>query len=233
MPFHGGTRLNLIMPPPPPVIPPAGISLVQHKSVQVNGGNATISGLAGTIASNVMLVFMSFFDPGNTCTSLTDNAGGGSSTYTQIPGVYTNLSDGGFSAIDAFLCINLNAGATSITAVGSGSGLYGLFALEVSGLITKAVDVKNNAYNTSNNAVLSGPSITTTVANEFLAGFAVGQGTAMQGLDSSDTVFTVADLETPKHGCSAYSIVSSTGTYAPIWKQSSAAELGMITLGLK
>ncbi len=89
------------------------------------GGSTTVSVSYSPTAGNTVVIW-GFSDAGVTITSVTDNAGGGSSNYSSI----FNLINGEGNTNAMFFCDSVNSGVSSITMTSSVGGHLIIIAAE-------------------------------------------------------------------------------------------------------
>jgi hypothetical protein len=144
------------------------IGFVQHQ------GNTTAALTVTSTGTGDSMVVYCMCTTGY-CTGVTDNATGGSSTYTEVLGARGLLT--GFQC-NAFVAGTLKSGATTVTCAGSGAGETNAF--EYSGVNTSSpVDVSTGTVNGSANGTIStGKALTTTNAGDVISSYIVPSGSA-------------------------------------------------------
>jgi hypothetical protein len=144
------------------------IALIQNPFVN---GAGTLTAFPITLtqatgSGNLLVVAITYFP--NTVasiTSVTDNATGGSNTYTQVPSAYAHIAAGSNGSSDLWYCANCKSGATTVTINFSVTVTFEQGGvLEYSGAaLSSPVDVSNNVSNGSAAATtFTGPTLATT-----------------------------------------------------------------------
>jgi hypothetical protein len=174
------------------------INLVQHKAnFQTNSSSDTLSITINATGLGNLIIVMSGTNASKTTGSVSDNATGGSNTYFQVQGAQSTFSTGSLTQ-DMWYAKNSKRGATTVTITrsptGGTSNIYG-FVYEVSGMdiISPVVHVANVLNNGTATLTLTGASVTTKIANTFIATVAYIQQYAT-GIHSGNE-FTIGDIQ--------------------------------------
>ena len=200
-------------------------AFVQVKSVVLAAGSTTIvATFPGTVGAGNAVCGVIGYDTGLTLTTVTDDK---SNTYT----IQRTVTDGGNAEqASLFYLANITNGPITVTATFNGvTNNGGMTMLEGSGIVTSsALDVETGQLQatpgTGANGVTSG-AVTTTVAGDFVCGFAVDTGAFRTGTQyAAGTGFTK-----PANGESGdaaghaldnageYQIQGSAGSIAATW----------------
>ena len=200
----------------PHAVRASGPALVQAKFNQTTSGSTDAVTMTSAISAGNLIVVSVGGSSSQTVSSITDN-GSTANTYTQVPSCYG--TDGGGRWVDIWYAKNSLAGATTVTVTFSGTSKQNVQVYEVSGIDTaNPIDATCVHGGSTTGTVDTGPSITTTSANDFLAAAARTSGNGVTS--ENDATFT---LDTGNgSGGESHAIVSSTGTYTPKWNDSAA-----------
>jgi hypothetical protein len=147
-------------------------TIVQCVATDAGAGSTALNvTISATTAGNSIIVIIGPEE--RAVTSVTDNKGGGSSTYTEVAGTVNQSAAPG-----CFYTLNCAAGITQVTVNGT-SQPYIAFVMEVSGLLTaSAEDAHVWATGALGTTWSSGATATLAQANEFCIGVACSRGSS-------------------------------------------------------
>lgn len=200
--------------------------------VHVTTGSVAFSPLVVTIpsttAGDALLVW--FSNTGSTDLAvITDNASGGSSTYTTVN---SNTTSTGVSFSYAE---NIASGITSVTFTVAGGDRYGVIIAEVSGVATSSLKDVASAFTRSFTSSTALPTVITTNASDAILG-------VVQEVDDTTTTFTssdctligsIANSTTLSTMYAFYKTETSTGTYSCTVTGSTGTTLARATAAIK
>jgi hypothetical protein len=203
-------------------VDPAAISVLQALSCGPRTFPGTCTVVATKSNSCTVVSYNSYNSAGSTPTmsSITDDAPGGSNTYQAVPSARsTNTAAGATAWGDMWYSCANKAGATTLTITTSTSQTGDVYIWEVSNVsgVHKSGNVSSGAATVSP----ASPSITTTIANSIILEQLHPNGATGPTISAIGSSFTL-DSTSDNMGW-AHQIVSSTGTYAPLWTQSASA----------
>lgn len=211
-------------------------ALVQHKVGETNANQATLPiTVTATSAGNLMVV--AACNTGTlTVSGVADNAAGGSSVYAQVAGAQFvgNANDLG----DVWASLNVKGGVTQVTITFSAAdtSIKDGWAMEVSGLSSPVVDVKNVANTqTGVGTTDTGASVTTTATDGFIIGVITTSGSVLGGNPAGGNEFTAGGDVQATTGNGAVSLISTTAAaHQPVWTDAGSAQtFGAATVAFK
>jgi hypothetical protein len=150
--------------------------LVQVKSIATPlGGSASVSVTMTSTKADDLLVVGVQTAPGATIMNVSDNAPGGTSTFSTIIGSMASnaVGDGG---VDVWYTPTANAGATSVTATTKDS-IYGLVVWEFATAQPSTVDAVEALSDQAASTVPMSPSVVAENAGELVIAITVTAGT--------------------------------------------------------
>ncbi len=194
-----------------------GVSVAGQTPVVIQqtpaGGSGT---LIATLSSNATV--------GNTLVVETDiNNPSGSVASLSGGGVTNWFKAAGASAVggleqEIWYGTVTTAGSNSITMTILGGAVADAMSVtEVSGLAALPLDQAAGTLVTPSTTLAATPSVTTTVANEIIFGFAQANSGGMPQPATPSNSFTSLSMSSYNNEEGAYRIVSSTGTYSTSW----------------
>jgi hypothetical protein len=190
------------------------IALVQNPYVNGPGSLTTwnISLTQATGSGNLLAVVLTYYPvSANTVTSMTDNATGGSNTYTQVPGAFGLTGTPPAGTTDIWYCPNCKSGATTLTITFSATVTFqqgGL--LEYSGVaLSSPIDVAG-VVTQQTGATTSGPNLTITNAGDVLVAVC-NVGNTVTGVNAP----WVSEGNPNNQSAVAQYLPGATGTYSP------------------
>lgn len=213
---------------PPPDAPDGGASsslpawhLVQAQAA-ANGNLGGLASLAATLTATMagdLLVVGVQVAHGGTITSVTDNAPGGTSTFTAIPGseATNTQGDGG---IELWYTPSLNAGATAVTATAttSGASIYTVVAWEVATAQPATVDTVMELSNQASSTTLTAPAVTTQAPGELV--IAIGIAANDVNALAAGSEFTNDTLANGNGWAHITSTTAAAGAHQAVWDTS-------------
>lgn len=208
----------------------AALSLVQATSTVTSSNvNSVSSTFSSAVTTGDLIVVSVGGSNDETISSITDN-GSPANTYSQVTGAYDGGTDSSHWT-DIWYAKNIGGNAKTVTVTLSGTATKQVLQLwEVSGADTSAPLDGNGVHGFSTTgSVDTGPTITTTNANDFLASAVRTNGNGISS--QNDATFTL-DTGNSKGGWS-HAIVASTGSYTPKWNDSSASQGGASVAAFK
>src|SRR6267154_3686023 len=211
-------------------------TLVQHKLGETALNQATVAiTVSSTGAGNLGVV-----GAGNTGTltvsGVADNAAGGSSIYTQVPGATFNgtANDKG----DVWACTSLKAGATTVTITYSAAdtSIKDGWFYEVSGLTSPVTDGINalSAQTGAGDSSDTGAPVTTTATDGFIFALIITSNSITQNTKTGNEFTSGGDIQ-PTTGNAVCTLISTTAvTHTPVWLDNAAgATFGAATVAFK
>lgn len=148
----------------------SGANWAQDQAPVANGGTSTA--LATTFsptANSIVVVWVAYHNNSSQAiTSVTDNAGGGSSSYASA---FSVSNVGTHYSLALFYCLAVKSGVTAITVNVPTSDRINVIVKSYTGPATAALDAAST-QGTATSATQTSPNITTTGSNDLLIGYA-------------------------------------------------------------
>ncbi len=172
-------------------------AIVQCVAGDAGAGSTTLNiTLSSTTSGNAIIVLIGPEE--RAVTGVTDNKGGGSSTYSEVAGTVNQSAAPG-----CWYTLDCASGITQVTVTGA-SQPYIAFAIEVSGLVLSGAEDKH-AWNTSQAASTTWTSTATSAlaqGNEFCLGVVCSRSGSSQSFtgDSPWTAITGTNVTAGHHG---------------------------------
>lgn len=214
------------------------LSIVQHVFNTWTSGTTVAVTITANAAGNLLIVSQAN-SPGNlTLTGVTDNASGGSNSYSSFPG--STVQPDATRVAEVWYCLQAaHAGATTITATFNGTPTANttVFVQEVSGFITPAIDGNGVTSSSVGAVTLAGGTITITnlpARSDFLLGICYGEFVINQN-PTTGNEFTGLDVSVPGAQSQAVCalITSGTGPHNASWTQTGSNNLLTSTVAFK
>jgi len=135
----------------------ATYSVNHHTTAEVSTSTNTLTVTIPSTTGNLIAVpAVINFSATVKIASITDNAPGGSNTYTNSNLYTADTNDG--SGVDLWYALNAKTGVTSITITLTGAGAsWGVDVVEIGGGATNTMDVSNTAAGTYSGTSITGP----------------------------------------------------------------------------
>jgi hypothetical protein len=191
--------------------PPAVFSLVQNGLGSASPGTTDTIGLNPTRAGDFLAVLATYFGVGPTIQGISDNAPGGSSTYSSA-----NLrsSVGTCQAAEIWYARDIAAGATSVTVTLSASAHVDVWVLEFSGLATSGGVDMGQTGTGGPSFTIDAPTLTPSGAPALLVS-AVGSCGQVGIVALGNPFIGLPQGQTGNDA--AYYIATAPGTYGPVF----------------
>lgn len=190
----------------------AALVKVQHKTNTATSGSTVAVTVTALTGGNLVIVGI-----GGSLSESVSTVGDGGNTYVQVTSAKATEAGGRWT--DIYYAVNITGGSTTVTVTYSATSAARKAAevWEVSGAATSNPLDGNGVGTTGVGAggIYTGPSITTTQANTFIAAVARVAGNIS---GESDATFAFDDAQGGGGGASSV-IVSATGTYTPVWAE--------------
>lgn len=206
----------------------ATINVFQQGFTQNSAAATTVAvtGLTALSASH-SLVLVIGGSSSATVSSITDN-GTSHNTYTQATSCY-GADTGGRWTDEWYVSSTVSGGITSVTVTASASQKMYLQVYDLTGTNTSAFFEQCVHGGSTTGTVDTGPSITTTNANDFIA---AGLRTSGNGSTSeNDATFTQDN--TSSSGAVSHAIVTTAATYTPAWNDTAATTVEVSVASFK
>ncbi|HMD31667.1 MAG TPA: hypothetical protein VKG84_07140 [Candidatus Acidoferrales bacterium] len=199
-------------------------SIVQHQKGTSTASAVTVAvSVTSTSAGNSLIACPA--NLGNrTVSGVTDNAAGGTNTYTQGVGSQDTQNNTTVGNVDCWYALNTShGGATAITVTFSGAaGTFGkaVFFYEVAGFTTAAFDAAANLAGAGQGAGTTdtGAPVTTTSTKGFVVGIICSAAFVASNPASGNAFNAGGDTDGAVTGCAAASLISTTAAaHTPVW----------------
>lgn len=187
----------------------------------VSGKTLTVS-IPATTAGDMIVVAVGGSSSSRTVSSVTDNAIGGSNTYTQVSNARHTATN-----IFADVWVSLktaNSGATVVTITYSNNvTLRDAEVWVVSGFSNATVDVVSGINNgVTSGGTSTGASVTTTTPVEFIAAFITSSATVTANPKTGNEFTSGGDIN--GNGDAGASLITTTaGAHQPVWTDTGTA----------